>query len=97
MLWLFTTVALTGILCGCLFRAPALVFMSFVSFGGAFVLAVIADWSIMRAVVTAILLTATLQGGYLFGAGFCYLRQNFRSRLDGVDMGPDFQEPLRRA
>jgi hypothetical protein len=96
MLWMFATAGLTGILCGCLFRAPALVFLSFVTFGGAFVLSVIVDWSVWCAFVTAVLLTAALQVGYLLGAGLCYVLYQFRSRLGGgVEISPDFQNSLR--
>jgi hypothetical protein len=89
MLWLLAAAGLTGVLCGCLFRAPALVFLSFLSFAGAFVLAVVADWSLTRAIITAILLPGMLQLGYLCGAGLCYLRHHSRSR-----MSHDFQPPM---
>jgi len=96
MLWVFAIAGLIGILCGCLFRAPALVFLSFVSFGGGFVLGAIADWSLLRGLITAILLTAILQLGYLFGAGLCYLWR--RPRIRGrMNIGPDFRNPIRRA
>jgi hypothetical protein len=88
MMWLVPAVGLTGMLCGCFFRAPALVFLSFLSFASAFVLAVVVDWTLARAVIAAVLLTGVLQFGYLFGAGLCYLLQNSRSRSDGrVNIG----------
>jgi hypothetical protein len=96
MLWVFATAGVIGVLCGWLFRAPALVFLSFVSFGGGFVFGAIADWSLLRGFVTAILLTAILQLGYLFGAGLRYLWQRSRSR-GSMDIGPDFRHPVRRA
>lgn len=93
---MFATAALTGILCGCLFRAPALVFLSFVSFGSAFAFMVVADWSLLRAFMAAILFTAALQAGYLLGAGLCYVLHNLRMRIGGgVDIGPDFQNSIR--
>lgn len=96
MLWMFATAGLIGILCGFLFRAPALVFLSFLSFGGAFVLMVISDWSITRAFITAVLFTAALQAGYLFGAGFSHMLYHLRTRIGGgVDIGPDFQNSIR--
>lgn len=93
---MFTTAALIGILCGCLFRAPALVFLSFLSFGSAFALMVIGDWSLTRAFIAAILFTAALQAGYLCGAGLCYLLHQLRMRGGGrVDVGADFHNFVR--
>jgi hypothetical protein len=89
-LWVFATVGLLGILCGCLFRAPALVFLSFLSFGGGLTLAILAGWPVLNALGTAILLTATLQLGYLVGAGLCYVRQQ-HPRTRGVEIGAEFQ------
>jgi hypothetical protein len=88
--WVFATAGLFGILCGCLFRAPALVFLSFLSFGGALVLTLIADLPVLKAFMTAILITAALQLGYLVGAGLCYVRHQYpRSR--GMTLGANFQ------
>lgn len=81
MLWVLSTAGLTGLLCGCLFRAPALIFLSFVSFGGAFVLVLLTEASLSHAAVSAILLTASLQCGYLLGAVLCHLRQQLRISL----------------
>lgn len=94
MLWMFATAGLTGILCGFLFRAPALVFLSFLSFGSAFICMIIGDWSLMRAFVAAIMFTAALQAGYLFGAGITYVLHHLRHRMGGgVDM--DLQNSVR--
>ena len=75
MLWVLSTAGLTGLLCGCLFRAPALIFLSFLSFGGALVLMLLTDASLGHALITAVLLTVALQCGYLLGAVLCHLRQ----------------------
>jgi hypothetical protein len=82
VLWVFATVGLLGILSGCLFRAPALVFLSFLSFAGGLALSVIGDWPVLNAFLAAILLTAALQLGYLVGAGLCYVRQHPRHRMN---------------
>ncbi len=98
MLWVFASAGLTGILCGCLFRAPALVFLSFLSFGGSFVLAIIGHGSIPHAFITAIFVTAILQLGYLVGAGLCYVRQHMRSQISGnMGLGSDIRHSMRRA
>jgi hypothetical protein len=81
MLWVLSLAGLTGLLCGCLFRAPALIFLSFISFGGAFVLELLTDATLGHAAITAFFLTAALQCGYLVGAVLCHLRQQLRVSL----------------
>jgi hypothetical protein len=88
MLWTFATAVLTGLLCGCLFRVPALTVLSFLGFGGAIVLSLAGHDTLGSALITAIALTATLQLGYLLGAGLCYLLQQFRGQLgNGLTLG----------
>jgi hypothetical protein len=77
MLWVFATAVLTGLLCGCIFRAPALIILSFLSFGSALVLSLAQDTA-LSAFVTAILVTSAVQLGYLLGAGLCYVLQQLR-------------------
>lgn len=86
MLWVLSTAGLTGLFCGCLFRAPALIFLSFLSFSGAFVLTLLTGAALGQAVITAVLLTASLQFGYLLGAVLSHLRQHLR-----VGLGHNFR------
>ena len=78
MLWMFATAVLTGLLCGCIFRAPALIVLSFFSFGGGLVLSLAGRDAFGSALITAILVTSAVQVGYLLGAGLCYVLQQVR-------------------
>jgi hypothetical protein len=98
MLWILATVGLTGILCGCLFRAPALVLLSFISFGAAFALSLSGGSTLAGACLTAVLVAASLQVGYLIGAGLTFLRQQLRHRLGQRGaLRRDFDGPLPRS
>lgn len=92
-MWTFAIAGLIGILCGCMFRAPALVFVSFLSFGGGALMSVTDGSPILQALLTAMLLTATLQFGFLVGAGLCHARQSApRVRHgDGVSLGTSLE------
>jgi hypothetical protein len=92
MLWVSLAAGLIGTVCGCFFRAPALVALSFFAFSGAMVTRFITDGSVGGAIVSAFLVTAALQGGYLLGFA---LRRLWR-RLRGQSSRPlDFFD-LRR-
>jgi hypothetical protein len=97
MLWIFATVGLTGILCGCLFRAPALVLLSFISFGAALPLSLLGGSTLGGAFLNAVLVAASLQVGYLIGAGLTFLWQQLRHRLSQRGaLGRDYDGPLKR-
>ena len=98
MLWVFSTAGLIGVLCGCFVRAPALILISFLGFGGVFVLSLWSGSALGSAFITAILVTAALQFGYLVGAGLSYLGQQFRRRrASRAAAGRNFDGPLRRS
>jgi hypothetical protein len=81
MLWVFLIVGMTGILCGSLCRAPALIILSFISFSWAFIVLPLNGYSLGEALVTAFLITAVLQMGYLLGAGCGNLWQYLRPHI----------------
>ena len=81
MLWVFLIVGMTGILCGNLCRAPALIILSFISFSWASIVLPLNGFSLGEAFVTAFLITAVLQMGYLLGAGCGKLWQNLRPHI----------------
>ncbi len=98
MLWVFSTAWLMGIISGCLVRAPALILLSFLCFVAAFVSSLWAGMAAGSAFITAILVTAALQIGYLVGAGLRYIGQRLRRRLAArAGTGRNFDEPLRRS
>jgi hypothetical protein len=98
MLWVFWTAWLAGLVCGCLVRAPALILLSFLCFVAAFVSSLWAGMAAGSAFITAILVTAALQIGYLVGAGLRYIGQRLRRRLAArAGTGRNFDEPLRRS
>jgi len=96
MLWIFSAAGLTGMICGSLSRAPALIFLSFIVFGGGFIW-FISGPSAGRAFLMAFLLTATLQLGYLIGAGLCYLWRRLRLQADTFQPSPDMQSTVRQS
>ena len=75
MLWVFATAVLTGLLCGCIFRAPALIILSFLSFGSVEAFPLAGQCPRRSAFLTAVLVTSAVQLGYLLGAGLCYALQ----------------------
>jgi hypothetical protein len=81
MLWVFLIAGMTGILCGNLCRAPALIIFSFISFSWASIVLPLNGFSLGEALITAFLITAVLQMGYLLGAGFGNLWQYLRPRI----------------
>jgi hypothetical protein len=80
MLWVFLIAGMTGILCGNLCRAPALIILSFISFSWASIVLPLHGFSLGQALITAFLITAVLQMGYLLGAGCGNFWQYLRSR-----------------
>ena len=99
MLWMYAAAGFTGILCGCFFRVPALMLLSFLSFSSVVFFVVVDNWSIAHSLITAVLLTAVLQVGYLVGAALChYVRLQPRLRFrDRVNARRDFQDSLSGA
>ena len=101
MLWVFSGAGLTGVLCGCLFRASAIVVLSFATFGCTLAISVLSHPSLGSAVVTAFLTSAALQMGYLVGIGIDYVWHHVQPRIarfyDGleVDALPGFLTKAR--
>lgn len=80
MLWVFLIAGMTGILCGNLYRVPALIALSFISLGWVSIVLLLNGFPLGEALLTAFLVTAALQMGYLLGAGCGSLWQYLRSR-----------------
>jgi hypothetical protein len=89
MLWVFTSAGLTGILCGCLFRAPVMVVLSVLTFGCAFVISAIEANSPGSAIVVAFLTSAALQLGYLLGIGLQHVSRRIQTRVTSLYRGLD--------
>jgi hypothetical protein len=89
MLWMFLIAGLIGIICGSRYRAPALIVLSFISLAWVFILLLFNGMTLGEAFVTAFLVTAILQLGYLLGAGFGNLwRLRMSLHWRGVMMSP---------
>jgi hypothetical protein len=86
MLWVFSAAGLMGVLCGCLFRAPAIMLLSFIGFACGFVALAPVASSPGEAFLYAFLLTATMQLGYLLGLGFSLIGRRLLARIaDGPE------------
>jgi hypothetical protein len=107
MLWVFSAAGLTGIACGCLFRAPAIIILSFVTFGCVLVVSAIVGASVGGATVSAFLTSAALQLGYLLGIGVQHFWRHVQVRIMGLVMAaktttalvaspnPAFERPVK--
>jgi hypothetical protein len=91
MLWVFSGAGLAGVLCGCLFRAPAVLFLSFAIYGCAFVISVLSGPSLGSAIVTAFLASAALQMAYVVGIGLRYFWDHVGRRLSDLSDGFEFE------
>jgi hypothetical protein len=67
MLWMFLAVGCIGILSGCLYRAPALIFLSALSFASIVLISLVARVATADAALLAFLVVGSLQLGYLVG------------------------------
>ena len=84
MLWVFSAAVLIGVFCGCLFRAPAIIVLSFITFGGALIVSALIGPSLAGATVTAFLTSAALQLGYLLGVGIEHFGRHAQTRIAGL-------------
>jgi hypothetical protein len=87
MLWVISAAGLIGIMCGCLYRAPALIFLSFISFGWTAILLLLSGFSLGEMVLTALVVTGALQLGYFVGAGFATVFSQIRPRIAAYRRG----------
>lgn len=94
MLWVFTSAGLTGILCGCLFRAPAIIVLSFLTFGCTFVVLTLEANSFGSTIVAAFLTSAALQLGYLLGIGTQHFWRLIHTRVTNVYRGLEMDSLL---
>lgn len=67
MLWVLLSAGLTGLLCAGLFRGPAIVVLSIMTFGGLFLVSCLAEHTLGSSFVTAFLASGALQLGFLLG------------------------------
>ncbi len=90
MLWVFSVFGLTGIFCGFLFRAPAVVILSFVCFTATSAASLVSGSPAGGAIVLAIGSCAALQIGYLLGLGARYglrpMQELIKSAAHGLEM-----------
>lgn len=80
MLWMFLIAGMTGILCGNLYRAPALIAISFASVAWVSIVLLLTDYPLGSALIIAFLVTGVMQMGYLLGAGCGNLGRHVRPR-----------------
>lgn len=80
MLWVFLIAGLIGVLCGSLYRAPALILLSFTSLIWVSILLLVSGSPLGESLITAFLVTAALQMGYLLGVGCGNLWHHLWSR-----------------
>lgn len=84
MLWWFLAAGLSGVLCGLVFRAPALVVLSLASFAGTFGVCLALGYPLASALLYGILTIASLQLGYLLGAGLFHLWRGLQPQLAAI-------------
>lgn len=95
MLWWFLAAGLSGVLCGLVFRAPALIVLSFASFAGTFGFCLATGGMWVSSLLDSILTTAALQIGYLIGATLFHLWRGLQPQLASM-FGFDVHTALRR-
>ena len=97
MLYWFLAAGLSGVLCGLIFRAPALIVLSFASFAGTFGATFLLGGAWAGSLLDAILTTAALQMGYLLGAGLFHIWRRMQPQLVSIfGSSVDVQALLRR-
>jgi hypothetical protein len=88
MLWMFLAVGCIGILSGCLYRAPALIFLSALSFASIVLISLVARVAAADAALLAFSVVGSLQLGYLMGVvlrlGLDVLADRFQRRFSIV-------------
>jgi hypothetical protein len=67
MLWMFLAVGCIGVLSGCLYRAPALIFLSALSFVSIVLISLVFRVAAADAALLAFFVAGSLQLGYLLG------------------------------
>lgn len=84
MLWVFSSAALTGLLCASLFGGPAIIVLSMMAFGGIFLGSTLADHALGSAIMTAFLTSGALQLGFLLGVCVQHFWRQILARVKGL-------------
>jgi hypothetical protein len=94
MLWVFSVIGLTGIFCGFLFRAPAMVVLSFACFAAVLTGSLVNGSPPGGAIVTALGSCAALQLGYLLGLGARHGLRPMQQLISGGARNLEVDYPL---
>jgi hypothetical protein len=90
MLWVFLSAGLTGVLCAGLFRGPAVIVLSMVTFGCIFLGLTLDGHMIGSAFVTAFLTSGALQLGFLLGVCVQHFWRQILARVTGLSDDLDY-------